>query len=65
MQQPKKLNRLFKALARQKLDVSYNNQTYSVRWQDRDDAPTAEVLLPDNFSVDVVARLGPILTFKA
>lgn len=43
--QPKNLKRLLLALARQGLDVSYNNHTYSVRLLDAPDAPVAEVLL--------------------
>ncbi|WP_293231521.1 hypothetical protein [Microcoleus sp. PH2017_05_CCC_O_A] len=42
MQQPKNLNRLLRALSRQGLDVSYDNQVYSIclnsslkeNWQD-------------------------------
>lgn len=55
MQQSKKLNRLFKALARQGLDVSYRDRTYSVRLQQHPDAPVAEVLLPDDFPIEAKA----------
>ena len=52
MPQPKKLNRLIKALARQGLDVSYRNGVYSVRLQNNNEAPNAEVLLPDDFPIE-------------
>lgn len=52
MQQHKNLNRLFKALARQGLDVTYKNSVYSVRLHNCPNTPTAEVLLPDNFLVE-------------
>lgn len=55
MQQPKNLKRLLQALAKQGLDVDYNNQTYSVRLNNSPDAPTAEVLLPENFPVEAKA----------
>jgi tRNA-splicing ligase RtcB len=62
MQQPKNLNRLLRALSRQGLDVSYENKVYSIclnsslkeQWQDAD-APTAEVLLPEDFPVEAKA----------
>lgn len=53
--QPKNLNRLLQALARQGLDVTYNNHTYSVRLKESPDAPTAEVLLPKDFPVEAKA----------
>jgi tRNA-splicing ligase RtcB len=53
--QPKNLNRLLQALARQGLDVTYDNQTYSVRLQESLDAPAAEVLLPKDFPVEAKA----------
>lgn len=73
--QPKNLNRLLGALSRQGLDVSYQNQTYSVRLhQAKKNTPVAEVLLPADFPVEaktvkaemigVVASLSPVLTFK-
>ena len=55
MQQSKKFNRLFKALARQGLDVSCSNSTYSIRLHDYPDAPAAEVLLPDDFPIEAKA----------
>ncbi len=55
MQQPKNLNRLLQALARKGLDVTYNNQTYSVRLHHSADAPTAEVLLPEGLPVEAKA----------
>ena len=55
MQQSKKLNRLFKALARQGLEVSYRDSIYSVRLQNNPDTPIAEVLLPDGFPVEAKA----------
>ena len=62
MQQPKNLNRLWRALSRQGLEVSYDNKVYSIclnsslkeHWQDAD-APTAEVLLPEDFPVEAKA----------
>lgn len=53
--QPKNLNRLVKALARQGLDVSYNNHTYSVRLASDRNAPVATVLLPEGFPVEAKA----------
>ncbi|MDZ8052825.1 MAG: RtcB family protein [Aulosira sp. ZfuVER01] len=53
--QPKNLQRLLRALARQGLDVSYSNSTYSVRLSDSPDAPVAEVLLPEGFPVEAKA----------
>lgn len=53
--QPKNLKRLLRALARQGLDVSYKNHTYSVRLLDTPDAPVAEVLLPEDFPVEAKA----------
>lgn len=55
MQQPKNLSRLLRALARQGLDVTYENQTYSIRLNNSSDAPTAEVLLPAGFPVEAKA----------
>ena len=55
MQQSKKFNRLFKALARQGLDVSCSNSIYSVRLHNYPDAPAAEVLLPDDFPIEAKA----------
>lgn len=55
MQQPKNLKRLLQALAKQGLDVDYNNQTYSVRLNNSPDTLTAEVLLPENFPVEAKA----------
>lgn len=53
--QPKNLKRLLRALARQGLDVTYNNKTYSVRLSDNSDVPVAEVLLPSGFLVEAKA----------
>ncbi|HBB35886.1 MAG TPA: RtcB family protein [Cyanobacteria bacterium UBA8803] len=53
--QPNHLLRLLRALARQGLDVQYNNQSYSVRWLDSPNAPIAEVLLPENLPVEAKA----------
>ncbi|KYC37424.1 RNA-splicing ligase RtcB [Scytonema hofmannii PCC 7110] len=53
--QPKNLKRLLQALARQGLDVSYNNKTYSIRLSNTSDAPVAEVLLPQGFPVEAKA----------
>jgi tRNA-splicing ligase RtcB (3'-phosphate/5'-hydroxy nucleic acid ligase) len=53
--QPKNLKRLLQALARQGLDVSYNNKTYSIRLSNTPDAPVAEVLLPQGFPVEAKA----------
>ncbi|BAZ42431.1 hypothetical protein NIES4101_84000 [Calothrix sp. NIES-4101] len=54
--QPKNLNRLLRALSRQGLDVSYENQTYSVRLhQAKKNIPTAEILLPVGFPVEAKA----------
>jgi tRNA-splicing ligase RtcB len=53
--QPKNLKRLLRALARQGLDVTYNNHTYSVRLPNSPDAPVAEILLPEGFPVEAKA----------
>jgi tRNA-splicing ligase RtcB (3'-phosphate/5'-hydroxy nucleic acid ligase) len=54
--QPKNLNRLLGALSRQGLDVSYKNQTYSVRLHKaKENIPVAEVLLPVYFPVEAKA----------
>lgn len=53
--QSKNISRLLRALARQGLDVQYNNQSYSVRWVNSPDAPIAEVLLPASFPVEAKA----------
>ncbi len=53
--QPKNILRLLRALARQGLDVQYDNQSYKVRWSNADDAPIAEVLLPEHFPVEAKA----------
>ncbi|MEG3839754.1 RtcB family protein [Microcoleus sp. herbarium14] len=62
MQQPKNLNRLLRALSRQGLDVSYSNKVYSIslnsslkeHWHFAS-STTAEVLLPEDFAVEVKA----------
>ncbi|KJH71570.1 RtcB family protein [Aliterella atlantica] len=53
--QPKNLQRLLRALARQGLDVQYSNGVYAVRWFDTPNAPKAEILLPDNFPIEAKA----------
>jgi tRNA-splicing ligase RtcB (3'-phosphate/5'-hydroxy nucleic acid ligase) len=53
--QPNNISRLLRALARQGLDVQYNNQSYAVRWQETPDSPWAEVLLPADFPVEAKA----------
>jgi tRNA-splicing ligase RtcB (3'-phosphate/5'-hydroxy nucleic acid ligase) len=53
--QPKNLKRLLRALAKQGLDVSYSNNTYSVRLSNVSDAPVAEVLLPEGFPIEAKA----------
>ncbi|MDZ8108005.1 MAG: RtcB family protein [Nostoc sp. DedQUE12a] len=53
--QPKNLKRLLRALGRQGLDVTYNNQTYSVRLANSPGFPVAEVLLPEGFPVEAKA----------
>ncbi|MBD2448368.1 RtcB family protein [Nostoc sp. FACHB-152] len=53
--QPKNLQRLLRALARQGLDVTYSNGIYSVRLTNSPDAPAAEVLLPEGFPVEAKA----------
>ncbi|MDB9517633.1 RtcB family protein [Roseofilum reptotaenium CS-1145] len=64
--QPKNILRLLRALARQGLDVQYNHQSYSVRWSDSCDTPIAEVLLPEDFPVEVKAlkQLANLATVK-
>jgi len=53
--QSKNLNRLLRALARQGLDVTYNNHTYAVRLKNSAAESTATVLLPDNLPVEAKA----------
>ncbi|WP_310483184.1 RtcB family protein [Chamaesiphon sp. VAR_48_metabat_403] len=55
MQQPKNTHRLLRALAKQGLDVSYEDQIYTVRSTDCADAPAAEVLLPPDFPIEAKA----------
>jgi len=55
MQQPKKLKRLLKALARQGLDVTHASGIYAVRLAGRDEIPAAEVLLPVELPVEAKA----------
>jgi tRNA-splicing ligase RtcB (3'-phosphate/5'-hydroxy nucleic acid ligase) len=52
MQQPKHTLRLLRALAKQGLNVSYDDKTYTVRLNNIPDAPTAEVLLPPDFPLE-------------
>lgn len=58
-------SRLFKALARQGLDVQYHNGVYSVRSFDSHDAPTAYVLLPKDFRLESKALQQLIHLAKA
>ncbi|NEO83074.1 MAG: RtcB family protein [Spirulina sp. SIO3F2] len=51
MPQPKNLTRLLRALARQGLEVNFNNNIYSVRWQQAHH-PSAEVLIPAELPVE-------------
>jgi tRNA-splicing ligase RtcB (3'-phosphate/5'-hydroxy nucleic acid ligase) len=53
--QPNNISRLLRALARQGLDVNYDNRVYTVRWSNSPDAPIAEVLLPADFPVEAKA----------
>ncbi|OUL26198.1 RNA-splicing ligase RtcB [Nostoc sp. RF31YmG] len=53
--QPKNLRRLLRALARQGLNVTYSERTYSVRLANSPDAPVAEILLPEGFPVEAKA----------
>jgi len=55
MQQFKNLERLLRALARQGLEVSYDNQIYSVKLKNAPDAPAARVLMPADFPVEAKA----------
>lgn len=52
MQQPKNTQRLLRALAKQGLDVSYDNPIYTIRLNHCADAPAAEVLLPPDFPIE-------------
>ena len=52
MQQPKNTQRLLRALAKQGLDVSYNDKVYTVRLNHCPDAPVAEVLFPPDFPIE-------------
>ena len=52
MQHPKKQERLFKALSRQGLTVSYSNNVYSIRLSNAPDATVAEVLLPESLPIE-------------
>jgi tRNA-splicing ligase RtcB (3'-phosphate/5'-hydroxy nucleic acid ligase) len=52
MQQPKNTQRLLRALAKQGLDVSYDDRIYTVRLNNCADAPAAEVLLPPDFPIE-------------
>ncbi len=55
MQQPKHTQRLLRALAKQGLDVSYDDRTYTVRLDRLPNAPIAEVLLPPDFPIEAKA----------
>jgi tRNA-splicing ligase RtcB (3'-phosphate/5'-hydroxy nucleic acid ligase) len=52
MQQPKNTLRLLRALAKQGLDVSYDDRTYTVRSHQISDAPAAQVILPPDFPIE-------------
>ena len=52
MQQPKNTHTLLRALAKQGLDVSYDDTVYTVRLNNCADAPAAEVLLPPDFPIE-------------
>ncbi len=52
MQQPKNTHRLLRALAKQGLDVSYDDNTYTVRAHHTLDAPAATVILPPDFPIE-------------
>ncbi len=52
MQQSKNTHRLLRALAKQGLDVSYDDRTYTVRSNQITDAPAAEVILPPDFPIE-------------
>jgi tRNA-splicing ligase RtcB (3'-phosphate/5'-hydroxy nucleic acid ligase) len=52
MQQSKNTHRLLRALAKQGLDVSYDDRVYTIRLNQRADAPVAEVLLPPDFPIE-------------
>jgi tRNA-splicing ligase RtcB (3'-phosphate/5'-hydroxy nucleic acid ligase) len=52
MQQPKNTQRLLRALAKQGLDVSYDDRVYKVRLNNCPDAAIAEVLLPPDFPIE-------------
>lgn len=47
--------RLFQALAKKGLDVSYKDHIYSVRLKTALNSPSAEVLLPDDFPIEAKA----------
>lgn len=53
--QPKNLQRVFAALAREGLHVERDGRVYRVRLKDVPDAPAGEVLLPDDFPVEAKA----------
>lgn len=53
--QPKNLQRLLRALARQGLDVTYSSRIYCVRLANSPDAPVAEVLISEGFPVEAKA----------
>jgi tRNA-splicing ligase RtcB (3'-phosphate/5'-hydroxy nucleic acid ligase) len=52
VQQSKHTQRLLPALAKQGLDVSYDDKIYTIRRQDCPDAPAAEILLPPDFPIE-------------
>ncbi len=62
--QPKNLNRVFAALAREGLDIEREGRVYRVRLRDEPGAPAGEVLLPDEFPVEAKA-LGQLAGLAA
>jgi tRNA-splicing ligase RtcB (3'-phosphate/5'-hydroxy nucleic acid ligase) len=49
------ISRLLQALAKQGLDVQFQNHAYALRWANAVDAPIAQVLLPETFPVEAKA----------
>lgn len=62
--QPKNLQRVFAALAREGLDIERDGRVYRVRLKDDPDAPAGEVLLPDDFPIEAKA-LGQLAGLAA
>lgn len=53
--QPKNLQRVFAALAREGLEIERDGRVYRVRLKDDPDAPAGEVLLPEDFPIEAKA----------